>query len=83
MWVSSLIKGSVRIGVSVVPLVVRGVVVGAISRVVWARWTTETSIVEVSWYELWSGCLPSLTALLFQDVMEQFLAPSYLNGAIL
>ena len=80
--VSSLIRGFVCIGVSIVSLIVWDVVVSTIPRVVGAHRTPEASVVERSWYELRSGCLSRLAALLFQDIMEQFLASSHLNSAV-
>ena len=44
---------------------------------------SEASIVERLWYELWLGRLSRLAALLFQDIVKQFLAPGYLDSVVL
>ena len=77
-----MIDGSVRIGISVVSLVVRDVVVSSISQIIGAHRASEAPIVERPWYELWLSRLSRLAALLLQDVVKQFLASSYLDGAV-
>ena len=46
LWVSSLIDGSVRVGISIVPLVVWDVVVSTVPQIVRAHRAPEASVVE-------------------------------------